>query len=309
MKKNGLMVGIIIAVALIAGFMLLKNSSTSKKAVKKEAATAKGQKAQAPMKKPISKDRGILLVKILDHKNKEMALRVKAFRSVDSRSSSYVTSFMSNRTQELLPGTYDIEIDMMPQKVYKNIEVAAGRENLKELGNVTGSLNVKALNAQKKDANYIVRLMYPKSNFLVASTSANRPIEISAGIYDLDIETVPKQQKKDVKVEAGKETVLDLGVAAGTLIVKAIADNNKEVQYRVKIVKSASTEGSFFALSNKPIELVQGEYDIEILSSPRQSKKGLKISVGEETSVEFSVTAPAASPRAPAEAPQKAAKK
>ena len=50
--------------------------------------------------------------------------------------------------------------------------------------------------------------------------------------------------------------------------------------------------GSFTRLTNRPIEIGPGEYDVEILSSPFQTKKGVKITAGEETSIGILIQSP-----------------
>lgn len=294
MKNKNLIIGLVVAAIVVIGIIFVAKPFTAKKGTKKSVPAIKGQavKAIAPAKKAIPKDMGALTIKILDSKNKDMMLRVRAFRSVDSKSSVYTASFTTNSTQYVLPGSYDIEIDTVPQTIYKGVSVSKGKETTQELGHLTGSVNVKALNAKKKDASFPVRILYAKSNIVAVSTSTNRAVEIVPGVYDIEISTLPAQSKKDIKVDAGKETALDIGCTTGILTVKALDENKKEIRYTTRLRKTAATEVITSGMSNRPMELLQGTYDVEVLSGPAQTRTDVKIGPGEETTVEFLVQAP-----------------
>ena len=307
MKNRMLIVGIIVIIFIVLGVIIIKPLIVKKRVAAKSSAAQKAEAAKAKptavtlAKKVISKDRGGLTIKILDSKNKDMAITVRAFKSADSKSSVFEASFVSSRMAELVPGTYDIEINTVPQKIYKNISVSEGKENIEDLGNVTGSLNVKALNSKKKNAAYPINILYPKSNVRTATTSTNRSFEIVAGTYDLEIGTLPKQARKDVKIEAGKEIVVDLGAPCGALVVKTIDENKKEARAIVKIIKSETGEAVTSSSTGRTMELLAGTYDVEMLSGQKQVKKGIKVNAGEETGVEFTVLA--TTPLAPKKAP------
>ena len=293
MKNKNLVIGLVVVVAII-GMILIGRSFISKKPGKKATPLARAAKGIAPVpaKKAISKDRGALTVKILDSKKKDLALRIRAFKSIDGRSSAYVASFISNRMQELLPGSYDIEIATTPERIYKNVKVVKGEENIENLGPITGSINVTALNAVGKNASYSVKILHSQSNDIAVTITTNRPVEILPGVYDVEVGTLPRQVKKDVKIEAGKEARLDFGRATGSIMVKAIDENKKEVRYGVRITKSANDEFVATTPTNRPIELLKDIYNIEVSATPKQGKKDVRVNVGEETVVEFLVQAP-----------------
>lgn len=296
MKSKNLIVGLVVAAIVVISILFVAKPFTAKKEIKKNVPAAKGRAAKpvVPIKKAFAKDMGGLTVKILDSKNRDMVLRVRAFKSIDSRFSTYAASFTSNIMQELAPGSYDIEIDTIPQMIHKGISVSKGKETVQNLGHLTGSINVKALNAKKKDASFPVRILYAKSNITAASTSTNRPIEIAPGVYDIEIGTLPAQSKKDIKLDAGKEAALDIGCTTGNLVVKALDENKKEVRYSTRIKKAGTGEIVTSSTSNRLIEILQGTYDVEVLSSPVQAKSDVKVAPGEEASVEFLVQAPPA---------------
>ncbi len=300
MKNKNLIVGLAVVVLIIIGIIFVVKPLTSKKAVKKTPVAMKAEKGkpQIPAKKTFSKDMGGLTVKALDSKNKEISIKAKAFKSIDSKSSIYVASLVSGRMQELAPGNYDIEIDTAPQMIYKNIGVSSGKETVEDLGHLTGSINIKALNAKKKDASFPVRILHTKSNIVVTSTNTNMTIEISPGIYDVEIGTTPIQFKKDVKIEAGKEHVLDLGCTTGILTVKAIDENGKEARYTTRIKRVDNNGIVATGITNRAIEIQQGTYNIEVSSNPAQVKKDIKLNAGEEVSLEFTVQTPPPPPKA-----------
>ena len=301
---------VFIAVVAVIGVAIIffVRSCSSGKAVSKTVPAVKGMKQKGalpvspPAKKTFSKGMGALTIKINSSDNKPQYLRVKAFSADEKNSSVYITAFGSERTQELAPGIYDIEIDTIPPKLYKNINISEGKETIRDLGAVTGSINVKALNSKKKDATLSIKIMRAKSNILVSSVVSNRPSEIVPGLYDLDIETLPRQTKNDVRIESGKQTVLDLGVVSGSIIAKAVDEKEKEARLGVRVKNAKSSSVVATTITGRALEIAPGEYDIEVLSLPAQTKKGVKIAAGEETALEFSVSAP---PQTPASAKRK----
>ena len=316
MRNKKLIIGIIVIIAFIGLIMVAKSMLSAGKGKKAVSATQSknipGKKGQAPVKKMISKGKGALTLKILNAKNIEIPLRVKAFKVVDSRSSVYSASTVGGRMQELVPGTYDVEVDTVPQKIFKNIRVNEGKETLEDLGCITGALTIKTVNSKKALAYYPLRVLYGKTNEMVTAFMTNKTLEIVPGVYDIEIGVSPRQYKKDVKVDAGKETIADLGCLTGTLLVKAEDADKKDVRCNVRIMKADTNEIISSGTSNKPIELGKGKYNIEIMSTPRQSKKDVVINIGEDSTVEFTVTAPIipqrsqSAPRVPSSRPQAA---
>ncbi|MDD5428048.1 MAG: hypothetical protein PHI58_02295 [Candidatus Omnitrophica bacterium] len=288
--KNKIIIVAVIAVAAVLALVFVRSCAVMKKGAKRSpAAAVKSEKAKVPAKKTFSKGMGGLTVKAKGSNNRPQFLKMRAFVSDGKGSSVFVAALTAGRMQELLPGTYDIEIETTPAKIYKDIRVNEGKETVEDLGPVTGSITVKALNSKKKEVFLPVKIMYPRTNYIAASIMTNRPAEIASGVYNINIETFPHQIKNGVKIEKGKETIIDLGVASGSLIIKTLDESGKEVRLsaRVKDPKTGSVVAS--AVSNKAGEIAPGEYDIELSSVPIQVKKGVKIIAGEETAVEFSV--------------------
>ena len=294
MANKKLIIGIIVITAFI-GLILVTKSILLKGKGKKAVPAALGVKkapGKEPAKKIISKGKGALTVKIANSKKVEIPVRLRAFKVIDNDSSVYSASFVAGRMQELLPGDYDIEIDSVPQKIYKGIRVSQGKETVEDLGCLTGSMHVRTLNSKKGASYYPVRILYPNTSEMVTAYMTNKSLEIAPGVYDIEIVTLPRIYQRNVKVDAGKEALIDLGCITGTLTVKTASEDNKTVRTNLRVLKTDSNEIVSSSLSNRPIEIAEGKYDIDVLSTPRQSKKNVVIKAGEDTVVEFVVKAP-----------------
>ncbi|MBI5213376.1 MAG: hypothetical protein HY957_08400 [Nitrospirae bacterium] len=292
MKSKKIIIGVVAIIAIIGIILIIK--TIAKRGPKKAVAAGQIKKDldKTAAKRVISKGKGGLTVIMRNSKNTEVPMRIKAFKVLDSKSSVYAASTVGSRMQELVPGVYDIEIDTVPQKIYKNIKVEQGRERKEDLGCVTGSMFIKTINSKKTPAYYPVRILYPNTNEMVTAYMTNKAMEIIPGVYDFEIGTSPRQYKKNVKIVAGKEVIVDLGCLTGSLLVKAVDENKKNMRYSVRVTKADTNEIISSSSSNKPIELGKGTYNIDLLSYPKQSKKDVKVNVGEEKVVEFTVQSP-----------------
>lgn len=299
MQNKKLIIGMIVIVAFV-GLVLITKSILLKNKSSKAPAAAQANKgtAKEPAKKMIPKDKGALIVKIYNSKKTEVPLRLKAFRAIDGKSSVYAASFIAGRSEELVPGTYDIEIDSTPQKLYKGIKVSQGKETVEDLGCLTGSVQVRTLNSKKAPAYYPIRVLYPKTSEMVIAYMTNKPLEITPGVYDIEIGTSPRLYQRNVKIGAGKEVLIDLGCVTGTLIVKTVDESKKDVRTSLRILRADNNELISSSLSNRPIEISQGKYNIELFSTPKQYKKDVYIKAGEDTTVEFTVKPPKTAPAA-----------
>jgi len=294
MGNKKLIAGIIVFIVFAGLILFVKNVVSKSKAGKSPVTVAqvnKDLKKMAP-KKVISKGRGALTVRIVNSKNMEIPMRIKAFKVIDGRSSVYAASSVGGRMQELTPGTYDLEVDSVPQKIFKNIKVVEGKESIEDLGCVTGSITVRTTNAKKAIAYYPLRILYSNTSDMVTAYMTNKTMEIVPGVYDIEIGTSPRLYKKDVKVGSGKGVIIDMGCVVGSLIVKTVDENGKNVRTNVRIMRADTNEIVSSAASNKPIDLGKGTYNIEVLSNPKQSRKAVKVNLGEESTADFVVGAP-----------------
>ncbi len=302
MLNKKLIIGIVVVIAFIGSIIVTKAVFSKGKGKKAAVTAAQAKKApgKAPAKKMISKGKGVLTVKILNSKKVEVPVRLKAFKTVDRNSSVYMASFVAGRMQELTPGEYDIEIDLVPQRIYKGIRVSEGKEAVEDLGCLTGALYIKTVNSKKAVAPYPIRVLYPKSGEMVMAFMTNKSMDVAPGVYDIEIGTSPRMYKNDVKVDAGKENIMDLGCVTGALTVKTTDEEGKDVRQNVRFMKAGTSELVSSSLSNRPVELVAGKYDIDLLSNPKQSKKDVSVNLGEESVAEFTVKAPIVSQKTPA---------
>lgn len=299
MKTRDLIIAVVVAAVVVGGAVILMKSSSSKKGVGVTKAVSAQKDTKAPAKavvlpKTFSKDMGGLTIKMLSANNKAVALRGRVFKSLDQKSSVYANSITSDRMQELLPGVYDVELDTVPQKIYKNISVSSGKETVENVGCITGILNVKVMSSKNKMAYCPVRLFYPKTNTAIVNASANRPLEILAGTYDIEIGVAPKMVETAVIIETGKEKVIDLGAVMGSLVVKVVDENKvekKDARHSVRIKKPDSGEIVAGSGANRPVEIRQGIYTVEIGTTPMQTKSDVKITGGEETVIEVVIPA------------------
>ena len=301
MKTKDLIIAVVVAVVVLAGALLLIKPSASKKGViaTKAVVTQKDMKAAAKaavLPKTFSKDMGGLTIKMVNANNKAVALRGRVFKSLDQKSSVYVSPITSDRMQELLPGIYDVELDTVPQKIYKGISVSSGKETVENIGCITGTLSVKVMSSKNKMTYYPVKIFYPKANNVIANASANRPLEILAGTYDVEIGVAPKMVETAVSIEAGKEKVIDLGAVMGSLVVKIVDENKVEkkgARQPVKIKRSDTNELIAGSSANRPVDIRQGVYTVDIGTTPMQTKKDVKVTGGEETVIEIVLQTPA----------------
>lgn len=308
MLNKKLLIGMVVIIGLI-GFGLAARSIFLSARPKKAApqAKAKTDVNKMPVKKTIPKGKGLLTVKILNSKSVEIPLKIKIFRVADSRTSIYAASTVGGRAQDLPPGSYDIEIDTVPQKIFKNFKVSAGRETVKNLGCVTGSLIIKTVNIKKSPAYYPLRILNNKTNDMVTAFMTNKALDLVPGVYDVEIGTSPRMNKKNVKVEAGKEGIVDLGCLTGILVIRTTDSEKKDVRCSVKVSRSDTKEIVSSQASNKPIELSRGVYDIEVMASPKQTRQNVNVNAGEETGVDFTVAAPASAQKSASASPKEAA--
>ena len=93
------------------------------------------------------------------------------------------------------------------------VTIEAGNEKVLDLGVITGAISVKVVDENKveiKGVHQSLQIKKADTNELLSSTRANKPVEIRAGTYTVEIGTVPPQINKDVKVNPGAEVVLEV---------------------------------------------------------------------------------------------------
>lgn len=291
MKGKYLIIVLAAVIVAASGVLILRPLLSGK--CNSKTGIAQGSK-QVPgkalaVKKTFAKNMGGLNVRALNSRNRPNVFNIKAFKSEGSGSGVYIKSFVSGKIQEFAPGVYDIILDTVPQKLFKGIKVAAGEETLKDLNSVTGSLNVKITDSKNKPATFPVSVYYSKTDIKVAAVTANRPLELLAGVYDVEIGTLPKITESAVTIDPGKEKLLNLGLLTGALIVKT---EKRDVRQSVKIKKSNTGELLISTRVNRSVEIRPGIYNVEIDTTPPQISKDVRVEIGKEVVVEAVIQAP-----------------
>jgi hypothetical protein len=289
--RNKKLLTVIIIALVFAGFILYARAKSPGTKSRRAASAVQAEKGSKRMseQKVISNGNGALTIRIANSKNVEVPMRIKAFKVIDAGSSVYAASSVGGRTQELAPGVYDVEIDTVPQKIFKNIKVSSGKETFEDMGCVTGSLVVRTLNAKKTDAYYPMRIFYPKTKDMVTAYMTNKAIDMVPGVYDIEVGTSPRLYENGVKVGAGRETIIDMGCVVGSLNVKTVDKAGKNVRLSVRIKTAGTSEIVNSIKSNKPVDLLKGSYDIEVLSSPKQFENNVKVDAGKESVVKLTI--------------------
>jgi len=288
-NKKLVAAAVIIVFAMVAVIMVTGKMCPVNKSIKPAISKIPGKvPAKAVAKKTFAKDAGGLTVKVLNYKGDKLMIKGSAFIAADMRSSVYKGDFTANSMQELPAGTYDIVVNTTPRMIYKGITVSAGRETVKDIESM-GAITVKMLNSKKLPASYPVHVFSEKYGGVIASGLTNRPIDIIPGTYEAEIGGVPSLPRKTIRVSPGKEVIEDIGCITGSMTVKVIDTNGKEVRSMFTARRAGTKDTIATSSANAPLEIKEGLYDVEISIKPLQVKNGVKITSGENSAVEFTV--------------------
>lgn len=290
MRNKNLLMAVIVIVIFLIGALVVGRLQGKKGPVQKPA-VAKSVKDKAQPKKVFAKGMGSLTVMLQDSKGKPMALRIQAFRTDGSKISNHILTSATGRAMELPAGTYDVVFDTSPAVMYKGVRVSESVEKTEDAGCMTGSVFVRARDAKMKEARYAVRVRLPNLGSSIAAGSSNRPIEVMKGVYDIEVGTTPVRIFKGVKVTACKETGLDIKSVPGILVVKAFDEEGKTPALTVKAIDPATKQSIIVFSTTRAVEILEGKYDIELISKPPQLRKDIEVRPGEETRIDFTVQA------------------
>ena len=145
------------------------------------------------------------------------------------------------------------------------------RVNLLDINNnpTETNVNITFLNNATNDAEYDF------VHYLNAAGQTDN-LKIDAILsYDIIVNTIPKVIKKNVKLEGGKENIINIKSPQGSLIVQG---NLKEYKNPVVLIRQNSDNITLNVqhIGSKEKYLV-GNYDIEVLTLPRTNFKNVKI--------------------------------
>jgi hypothetical protein len=162
--------------------------------------------------KTIKSGFGLITVELQGSGRKKTTVGVRLFKLNDPRTSIYYGTMLSGRPHEVVPGRYDILVDVTPPRIYKDAEVAAGKEKTIDLGCITGALKVKVRDSDGKELFSPVAVLKPGTADIVTTAMASRPAEIGPGVYDVELLSGAREKEKGVNVRPGEETVVEFTV-------------------------------------------------------------------------------------------------
>lgn len=153
-----------------------------------------------------------------------------------------------------------------------------------------GGLTVRILGTGNREAGLRCRAFKaidPSTSLLVASFNTNRMQELVPGNYDIEIESSPQAIYKNISVSEGKETVKDLGRPTGAIEVKALNSANKPAPYSVKLLYPNSSFVAATFMTNRPVEVLSGTYDVEIAITPKRVEYGVRVEAGKDKALDM----------------------
>jgi len=105
--------------------------------------------------------------------------------------------------------TYDILVNTIPSTLKRNNWLELGKENVIKIKTPQGILETK-MNGAQEYHNLTVLLKDPRNGEVIHSMNINQHEKIIAGIYDVEVLTLPRTVFKKVKIEEHKTTTLTL---------------------------------------------------------------------------------------------------
>jgi Ca-activated chloride channel family protein len=104
--------------------------------------------------------------------------------------------------------------------------------------------------------------------------------------YNLVVHTIPKVEKKGIKLTAGKHTIIAVDAPQGQLILK-VSGNSDYKQLNYIIRKKGETQTLHVQPMNKLEKYLVGKYDIEVLTIPRLYINDVDISQNKTTTIQI----------------------
>ena len=189
----------------------------------------------------------------------------------------------------LVTGTYDVEIPVHPTLWIRGIVIESGRTVDRTIGGY-GRILINGKNSSGKLLENVFGVFtHDDKNDIVVEGITNEPSEcILAGIYDVVVNIEPRIIKESVRIEAGRDTILELP-QSGRLEVRgknAMGDQLKTE--KTYIYKPGERESpSVYGLVNSPGELQPGIYDVGVDLAPEVWFEGIEIVSGRERIIDL----------------------
>lgn len=163
------------------------------------------------------------------------------------------------------------------------------------LNNTTVQVNLKRTNGDPKESDVPMVFYNQKNelalyNFLHTMDQWKRPDTLSLdplNLYRLEVYTIPRIIKKDIRLNAGTHNIIELDAGQGELSVSINNSNGKYPGIKV-LIKDTSDQSVIHVQDINSIQkLLVGEYDLELLTLPRIKFDGTKIRQSKRTIIEI----------------------
>lgn len=128
------------------------------------------------------------------------------------------------------------------------------------------------------------RVMYDYVHFLNANGKADMLKVDPVVTYNIRVNTIPAIYKKDVSIQGGKLNVIKIDAPQGFLEIDL--PSYKEYKSLNALIRKNGKTIHAYTLGKLPLKLLEGEYELELLTVPRKVKK-IKIEAGKTNKVSF----------------------
>jgi Ca-activated chloride channel family protein len=106
--------------------------------------------------------------------------------------------------------------------------------------------------------------------------------------YDIVVHTIPPVKQENIKIEAGRHTIIPIKTPQGSMIIKYTASKNSSPKnYSVIVRKSGEKDVINVQNLDKKEKYLVGKYDLEVLSLPRLMIDNVEIGQSSTTTIEI----------------------
>lgn len=166
-------------------------------------------------------------------------LDIRGMNAIDEPLTSYFFVYVSgdrdksfttgnvNEAEDLLPGTYDIEVALDPHVWYEGVKITAGQNTMINLPQ-TGRIEIRGKDAGDEPIRVVVWVYAPGDrNNVLSSIYTNDPLDIWEGTYDIVVNLNPDVQYEGIEIVAGQTKVINL-TETGNVQLTAVPEEGAE---------------------------------------------------------------------------------
>ena len=198
---------------------------------------------------------------------------------------------IAQRTEELPPGTYDIEVESKPPVWYEGVGIAVGHTKVVDLPQ-TGRLMVQA----KDTVGFKVHPSGNREKYIAhgdTGSIAAMTVELPPGTYNIKVEfdALTFVWYEGIGISTGQHTnvtVMDPS-QTGSLVVKGLSMTAFDV-YAGGDRSKHIAHGNTWAAEEDTVELQPGTYDVRINSTPETWYEGIEITAGHTNVIDLPQT-------------------